>query len=154
MGAKTPVTDRAWAIGNLRKFGAPSTKFPQIANLQWSVCLHVAHPGIHPQGAPALRVPLLSRCPCFQGSPLLSGAKCGVCAEWGQNPPFDPPLTHLLRRAVQTWTLSTRLASPKSPGLAITWSWIILHPKFDRQSMGDWQFEEIWRPKRQISSNC
>ena len=24
----------------------------------------------------------------------------------------------------------------------------------DRQSMGDWQFEEIWRPKRQISSNC
>ena len=24
----------------------------------------------------------------------------------------------------------------------------------DRQSIGDWQFEEIWRPKRQISSNC
>ena len=24
----------------------------------------------------------------------------------------------------------------------------------DRQSMGDWRFEEIWRPKRQISSIC
>ena len=39
------MTDRAWAIGNLRKFGAPSAKFPQIANLQWSVCLHVAPSG-------------------------------------------------------------------------------------------------------------
>ena len=40
-----PVTDRAWAIGKLRKFGAPSAKFPQIANLQRSVCLHVAQSG-------------------------------------------------------------------------------------------------------------
>ena len=37
-----PVTDRAWAIGNLRIFFAPSEHFPQFANLQWSVCLHVA----------------------------------------------------------------------------------------------------------------
>ena len=44
-GAKTPVTDRAWAIDNLRKFCAPSTKSPQVANLQWSVCLHVAQSG-------------------------------------------------------------------------------------------------------------
>ena len=26
----------------------------------------------------------------FRGSPLLSGAKCGVCAQWGKNPPFNP----------------------------------------------------------------
>ena len=34
-----PVTDRTWAVGNLRKKIAPSEHFPQIANLQWSVCL-------------------------------------------------------------------------------------------------------------------
>ena len=34
-----PATDRTLAIVNLRKFGAPSAKFPQIVNLQWSVCL-------------------------------------------------------------------------------------------------------------------
>ena len=42
---RSPWTDRACAIGNLRKFGAPSAKFPQIANLQWSVCLHVSQSG-------------------------------------------------------------------------------------------------------------
>ena len=30
----------------------------------------------------------------------------------------------------------------------------LLRPARDRQSMGDWQFEEIWRPKDKITSNC
>ena len=62
-----PATDRAWAIGNLRKFGAPSAKFPQIANLQWSVCLSPCrsiweyiprfNPGIHSEVLPCSRGP-------------------------------------------------------------------------------------------------
>ena len=43
-----PMTDRTWAIRNFRKMFAPSEKNPQIANLQWSVCLHVAQSGNTP----------------------------------------------------------------------------------------------------------
>ena len=92
LGGQMPVTDRAWAIGNLRKLGAPSAKFPQIANLQWYVYLHSAQCGNTFRGSfcsirgtlprsllnPGIHSEVL---PCSRGHILSS-------RRWGPNPPL------------------------------------------------------------------
>ena len=81
------MTDRAWAIGNLRKKIAPSDVFPQLANLQWSVCLHVV-------GSENTPPRFLSRGANWLSSniiPLLSAAHAGFALSAAKPPPFDPP---------------------------------------------------------------
>ena len=82
---ETPVTDRAWAIGNLRKFGAPSAKFPQIANLQWSVSMSLnsgihsevlAQSGVHSEVLPCSSLHM--RDSRWAGPPLTSVGVCGL----------------------------------------------------------------------------
>ena len=80
-GCHVPMTDRAWAISNL-SLCTPSTKSPQIVNLQWSVCLHVAQSGNTFRGSfCSIREYIQRFSPARRGT-------CGVCVGGGHTPPF------------------------------------------------------------------
>ena len=97
------ATDRAWAIGNLRKFGAPSAKFPQIANLQWSAVSMSLNPGIHSEVHFAQsRNTFRGSCSISEYIPRFSPARGGqmrALRRWGHIPPLvlTPSLVGLMR---------------------------------------------------------